>query len=109
VERLGGLARRTQRAREIRRRSVSDSDRAETRKAARDQRRAPRAHVIEQPHLTPLVRASARSLGRARDRIVSRAMIGEGAFDRLKGSGKSAESSKQAETALAGLATILSI
>src|SRR5581483_4052806 len=59
LKRLGGLACR---ARKFRRRGASGANRPQARKETCDQHCTQRARVIEQPHLTPLVRASARSL-----------------------------------------------
>jgi hypothetical protein len=65
--------------------------------------------MTESPHLTPLVRASARLVQPARDRIVSQGRMSGGAFILLKAGRIGPETAKQAEIRLANLLKILPI
>jgi hypothetical protein len=63
--------------------------------------------VIENPHLTPQCPGIGEADEPARARIVSRAMMGGGAFILLKAGLKGPETAKQAEIGLAVLLKIL--
>jgi hypothetical protein len=65
--------------------------------------------VTENPHLTPLVRASARPISLLVTGSFREAMMGGGAFILLKAGRNRPESAKQAESGLAGLWKILGI
>jgi hypothetical protein len=109
MEGLGGFACSRQNGVKLPWCGLSGANRPETGKAACDQCRAPRARVFEQPHLTPPVRASARPLILARDRIVSRAMMGKRTFHPFKASGERPEKSKRAEMVLTWFSKVLAI
>jgi hypothetical protein len=65
--------------------------------------------VTEKPHLTPLVRASARLISLLVTGSFREAMMGGGAFNLLKAGRNRPENAKQAESGLAGLWKILGI